>query len=133
MTSPSKPAPAADPGGERSAAPNDPVRAYIDGIPEAYRGLFDRLRRLVESTCPDAELALSYKMPTFMLGHRRLYVGVWRHGISMYGWTGGHDGGFLERHPNLRTGKGTVRLRPQDAASVSDDELCDLIRSALSD
>ena len=70
-------------------------------------------------------------MPTFRAGRGRFHVGIWPHGLSLYGWRADGDGGFLERHPGLRTGRGTIRLRPEDAAGVGDDELRELIRGAL--
>ena len=48
--------------------------------------------------------------------------------ISLYGWQRGGDGGFTERHPELLSGKGTIRLRPQDAATLPDGELAALVR-----
>jgi hypothetical protein len=58
-------------------------------------------------------------------------VGAWKHGVSIYGWPQDRDGGFTARHPELRTSKGTIQLRAQDAAGISDDELRDLVRAAL--
>jgi hypothetical protein len=58
-------------------------------------------------------------------------VGAWKHGISLYGWSQDRVGDFTARHPTLRTGKGTIALRPQDAAGISDEELGELIRAAL--
>jgi uncharacterized protein YdhG (YjbR/CyaY superfamily) len=109
----------------------DEVESYIDGIPEAHRPLFDRVHRLVLEAQPAAALVLSYKMPTFRVGKRNLYVGTWKHGVSLYGWGRGRDGGFVERHPDLLSGRGTIRLRPEDAGQVSDDELRDLARAVL--
>jgi hypothetical protein len=107
------------------------VRGYIDAIPIAHRPLFDRIHGLVTQAAPDAELTLAYKMPTFTVGKRRLFVGVWKHGVSMYGWDHAHDGGFVARHPELQTSTGTLRLRPADAAAISDAELLALIAGAL--
>jgi uncharacterized protein YdhG (YjbR/CyaY superfamily) len=110
---------------------DDAVRDYIDAIPSEHRPLFDRLHQLVLEAHPDAAVVLSYQIPTYKVGRRRLFLGVWRHGVSVYGWQEGRDAGFSERHPELRTGKGTIRLRPADAAAISDDELRDLARAAL--
>ena len=107
------------------------MRDYIDAIPSEHRPLFDRLHRLVLEARPDAAVVLSYQIPTYTVGRRRLFLGVWRHGVSVYGWQEGRDAGFSERHPELKTGKGTIRLRPEDAAGISDDELRDLARAAL--
>jgi uncharacterized protein YdhG (YjbR/CyaY superfamily) len=110
---------------------DDAVQAYIDAIPPAHRALFDRLHELIVATYPDAAVVLSYKLPTYKRGDRRLFVGAWKHGVSVYGWDEGRDGGFLARHPHLKTSTGTVRLRPAEAVGLSDDELRDLIRAAL--
>lgn len=106
------------------------VSDYIDAMPAEHRALFDRIHRIIVEICPDVAVVLSYKMPTYQCGDRRLHVGVWKHGVSLYGW---RDEGFLERHPHLRAARGTIRLRPQDAEEVTDDELRDLARTSLSE
>ena len=107
------------------------VQAYIDGIDPKRRPLFDRLHRIVLEEHPDAEVALSYGMPGYRIGPRRLNLGVWKHGVSVYGWRGDRDGGFVAAHPALSSGKGTLRINPQQAASISDDELRGLLGGAL--
>jgi len=67
----------------------DDVVAYIDAIDVDHRPLFDRVHRLVMEVQPDARVVLSYKMPTYVAGNRQLHVGVWKHGLSFYGWK--HD------------------------------------------
>ena len=74
------------------------VREYIEAIPPEYRPLFDRIDSLVTATFPEASLRLSYKMPTYRLDKHRLFVGVWKHGISIYGWAQGRADAFIARH-----------------------------------
>jgi uncharacterized protein YdhG (YjbR/CyaY superfamily) len=112
---------------------DDAVRAYIDAIPPEHRPLFERLHRLVLEAHPEATVALSYQMPTYRVGRRRLFLGAWKHGVSIYGWQEGRDAAFTARRPELKTGKGTIRLRPDDAAGIPDEEFRDLVRSALDD
>lgn len=107
------------------------MRRYLDAIPEDHRPLFDRVQGLILEARPDAEVVLSYGIPTYRVGTRRLFVGVWKHGVSLYGWQEGRDGGFAARHAELRTGKGTIQLTSEDAAAITDDELRDLARAAL--
>jgi uncharacterized protein YdhG (YjbR/CyaY superfamily) len=107
------------------------VRDYIDAIAPEHRGLFDRLHRLVLQVHPDATVVLSYQMPTYQVGRRRLFVGVWKHGVSIYGWQQGRDAGFTARHPELTTSKGTIQMRPVEAERIPDEELRDLVRAAL--
>jgi uncharacterized protein YdhG (YjbR/CyaY superfamily) len=110
---------------------DEAAREYIDGIDPGNRPLFDRVHRLILAAYPDVAVVISYRIPTYRVGRRRLHVGVWQHGVSIYGWPQGSEAGFIARHPALRTSKGTIRLRPQDAADVSDDELLDLVHAAL--
>jgi uncharacterized protein YdhG (YjbR/CyaY superfamily) len=110
---------------------DDAVQEYIDAIAPRHRPLFDRIHRLILEVHPDATVVLSYQIPTYKVGRRRLFVGVWNHGVSVYGWQQGRDGGFTARHPELKTSTGTIRLRPDDAAAIGDDELRELARAAL--
>jgi len=110
---------------------DEAVRRYIYGVDPAHRPLFDRLHRLILLAHPEADVVLSYQIPAYKVGRRRLYVGAWKHGISLYGWPKDQDAGFTARHPELRTSKGTIRLRPQDAAAIADDELLALVTAAL--
>ena len=110
---------------------DEAVQSYIEGVEPAHRPLFDRIHRLILAAHPDATVVLSYQMPTYKVGRRRLLVGAWQHGISIYGWRQDRDGGFVARHPELKTSKGTIQLRPQDAAAIADDELLGLVGAAL--
>lgn len=112
---------------------DDAVREYIDAIAVEHRPLFDRVHRLILRVHPDATVVLSYRMPTYKVGRHRLFVGAWKHGVSLYGWHPGGDEVFTARHPGLRTSRGTVQLRPEDAAAIPDDELVGLVRAALDD
>jgi uncharacterized protein YdhG (YjbR/CyaY superfamily) len=108
------------------------AQEYIDAIPPEHRALFDRMHGLVLEVHPDAEVGISYGIPTYKVGKRRLYVGVWKHGISLYGWGEGEDAGFTARHPELSSGKGTLRITPAAAGDITDDELRALVTGSLS-
>ena len=107
------------------------VQSYIDDIDPENRVLFDRIQRLILEVHPDAAIALSYKIPSYEVGKRRLYLGAWKHGVSIYGWPQGREVGFTSRHPGVKTSKGTIQLRPEDADDVTDEEIRDLVRTAL--
>ena len=107
------------------------IDAYIAEIPAEHRPLFDRFVGLIRGVAPDATVRISYGIPTFEVGKKRLYVGVWKHGLSLYGWGQGGDGGFVDRHPELKKSKGTIQLSAAAAAEISDDELERLVRAVL--
>lgn len=110
---------------------DEAVQGYIDRIAPEHRALFDRLHRLILAAHPEATVVLSYKIPTYKVGNRRLFVGAWKHGLSIYGWQQGGGDAFISRHPALKTSKGTLQLQPEDAADIPDVELSDLVRAAL--
>ncbi len=107
------------------------VADYIAAIPTGHRHLFDRVHRLILEACPTAEVVLSYKMPTYRVGPRRLHLAVWRHGVSVYGWKAQGDGGLTRRHPELRASTGTIRIRTDQGTTVTDEELRELARTVL--
>ena len=107
------------------------LQAYIDGIAPEFVPLFERLRGILTHAQPEATFGFAYNMPTFRSGKRRLHLAVWQHGISVYGWRRDNDGGFSERHRELLSGKSTLRIRPEDAASISDAEFVGLLGGAL--
>jgi hypothetical protein len=117
--------------GEERGWVDEGVRDYIAAIPADFRPLFDRFHRLIRRARPDAAVVLSYQMPSYLVGNRRLYLGVWQHGLSVYGWRRDEDDGFAGRHPELKTSTGTLRLSPTDAAAISDDEILGLVRATL--
>ena len=109
------------------------AKAYIEGIDPENRPLFDRVHRVIVGEFPDVEVGIAYQMPVYRRAGRSLNVGSWKHGVSIYGR--GHQQGLsiLERHPELSSGKGTLRITRRVAADISDAELVELVRSALGD
>ena len=107
------------------------VLQYVDQIAGEHRELFDRVNGLILGAYPDAVVKLSYRIPSYWRGRRKLYVGVWKHGLSVYGWPQGSEADFVGRHPELKTSKGTIQIRPRDAAGISDGELLGLVHAAL--
>lgn len=55
---------------------DEAVRRYRDEMDSEYRPALDRLHRLIVAMCPDVEVVLSYGMPTYRIGRRRLNIGV---------------------------------------------------------
>lgn len=107
------------------------MRGHVDAIGLCHRPLFARIHALVTQTCPEATLELSYQVPAYRVGRRRLYVGAWKHGPSIYGWGPGGEAGFTARHPELTAAKGTIQLRAREAAAIPDGEFRDLAWAAL--
>jgi uncharacterized protein YdhG (YjbR/CyaY superfamily) len=110
---------------------DEAVQEYIDRIEPGHRALFDRVHGLILGAFPEATVGISYQMLAYRVGGRRLYVGAWKHGLSLYGWPQEEGADFTEHHPGLRTSKGTIQIRPEDAAGIADEEILSLIRAGL--
>ncbi len=110
---------------------DDAVQAYLDGRTPSGRALFDRFHALVLAEHPAATTVFSYRMPTYVVGEHRLHVGVWRHGLSLYGWSAERSGGFCDRYPQLCGDRGTLKLPHRDMADIPDEHLRDLIRAVF--
>jgi hypothetical protein len=81
---------------------DEAARKYIDAIDPGNRPLFDRVHRLILAAYPDVAVVISYQIPTYRVGRRRLHVGAWQRGVSIYGWPQGGAAGFIARRPRLR-------------------------------
>ena len=78
------------------ALPPD-VQVYLDEIAAEHRPMWDRVAGLVRGLHPEVERRITYGMPTFVVGEHRLPVGVWTHGLSLYGLNETNDAGFIAR------------------------------------
>ena len=111
----------------------DTVQDYIDTIPSEHRPLFDRVDGIIRAAFPEVAVELAYGMPVFRVGEHSLNVGVWSHGLSIYGGETIGSAEFKSRYPALNTSRGTIRIRPKDAIDITDDDLRGFVRAALAD
>lgn len=120
-------------GGSEDVGMDAAAQAYVDGIAADTRALFDRIHDLFVGEFPDLDVGISYKMPVYRRASRSLNVGAWKHGVSIYGFTDEGARSILERHPELFSGRGTLRITLAVADDIRDEELLHLVQSALGD
>ena len=105
---------------------------YVEAIPAEMRPLFDRVHGIgVSSAIPRRRSRWPTACRRTGWARRRLNVGVWKHGVSIYGFRADNDGGFVARHPSLSSGKGTHAAPPRRCRQIGDDELRLLLGGAL--
>src|SRR5579862_7473860 len=102
------------------------VQSYIDAIPESKRPLFDRLQSLILDLYPDAEILFSYKIPTYKVGRRRVYLGLWKDGVSLHAID---PEPFKQRHRSIKTGRGSLNFKLTD--DVPEADVRDAIQRAI--
>jgi uncharacterized protein YdhG (YjbR/CyaY superfamily) len=101
----------------------------MDEIPEDRRPLFDRLQGLILSLYPDASVVISYGVPTYKAKSGWVSLGYWKEGVSLYTNGPHHIDPFREKHPDIKTGKGSINFKLSDKIPVAD--LKKVIRHAI--
>src|SRR5437763_12062875 len=96
---------------------DETVEGYVNAIPPAKRPLFDRLQSLILDLYPDAELGMSYHMPTYRVGRRRVFLGLWKDGVSIHGVP---VEAFRQQHPKIKTGRGSFNFKVTDEVPEAD-------------
>ena len=102
------------------------VERYVEAIPERQRPLFDRLQSLILELYPHAEIVISYGIPTYKVGRRRVYLGLWKAGVSLHAVPVEE---FKQRHPSIKTGKGSLNFKVADELPEAD--VRDVIQRAI--
>jgi hypothetical protein len=63
---------------------DEAVQRFIERVPADKRPLFDRLHELFLELYPDAEVVISYQIPTYKASGGRVSLGLWQGGVSLY-------------------------------------------------
>lgn len=86
------------------------IDAYIASFPPDVQALLQAIRETIRDAAPDAEEAISYQIPTFMLNGRYLvYFAAYKKHIGVYPVPVG-DSELSEALSGYTTGKGTARF-----------------------
>ena len=102
------------------------VQQYIEAIPATHRPLFDRLQALILDLYPTAEIVISYKIPTFKVGRKRVYLGLWKEGVSLHAVS---VDDFKQKHPTIKTGRGSLNFKITDEVPGEDVQV--VIKQAI--
>ncbi len=89
------------------------IDEYIESFPENVQGILEKLRDTIRKTAPGAAESISYQMPTFKLGKKRLaYFSAWKNHIGFYSVPIG-DAAFRKELSPYSGEKGSLRF-PMD-------------------
>jgi uncharacterized protein YdhG (YjbR/CyaY superfamily) len=92
------------------------------------RGLYSIACRLcILDLYPEAEVYISYQMPTYKVGKARVYLGLWKSGVSLHAVS---VETFTERHPSIKTGRGSLNFKVTD--ELPDADIRDVVKQAIS-
>jgi len=100
---------------------NEDVIRFIESIPTEHRTQFDELQALILRLYPQAEVVLSYHVPTYRVKSGWVALGYRKGGVSLY-TNGPHNlADFKAEQPRIKTGKGSINFiagEPLPLASV---------------
>ncbi|MCA9065321.1 MAG: DUF2200 family protein, partial [Planctomycetaceae bacterium] len=85
------------------------IDSYIAGFPEDVQIILERIRQIVKKAAPDAQEAIKYQIPTFVLGGNLVHFAAFQKHIGFYPAPSGmkHFEDELSAYPR---GKGSVQF-----------------------
>lgn len=69
---------------KKTTAPTNGIDEYIAGFPPDVQGLLQQIRGIVHQVAPDAEEALKYHIPTFVLHGNLVHFAAFKKHIGFY-------------------------------------------------
>ena len=60
------------------------IDAYIDGFPPDIQNILKKIRALIKANAPEAEEAIKYQLPTFVLKGNLVHFGAFKKHIGFY-------------------------------------------------
>jgi len=90
---------------------NKDVQRFMDAVPEDQKPHFNQLHALIMSMYPDAEIVISYQVPTYKVKSRWVALGYWKGGVSIYTNSPEHIAAFKAQHPAVKTGKASINFK----------------------
>lgn len=88
---------------------NNTIDEYISGFPVEIQVLLEQVRTTVREAAPDAEEAMKYAMPTFVLNGNLVHFAAFRNHIGFYPVPSGIEA-FKKELSAYKGGKGSVQF-----------------------
>lgn len=95
------------------------VKRFIANIPQEYRPLFDKLQAIILGLYPDAEIKISYGVPTYKAKAGWVSLGYRKDGVTLYTNGPRHLDPITSKYPQIKTGKGSLKFTLQDSVPVT--------------
>jgi uncharacterized protein YdhG (YjbR/CyaY superfamily) len=86
------------------------IDEYIASFPEPIQERLQTLRQTIREEAPQAQEAMKYAMPTFILHGNLVYFAAWKHHIGFYPITAEMEAELDELAAYNTSGKGTIQF-----------------------
>lgn len=87
----------------------DTIDAYISGFPDEVQVILQKIRKLIQEAAPDAEEAIRYQIPTFILGQNLVHFAAFEKHIGFYPAPSGIEQ-FKDALAKYKSAKGSVQF-----------------------
>lgn len=87
----------------------NPIDAYIAGFPEDVQQILSKIRELIRREAPDAEEAIKYQIPTFVLNGNLVHFAAFKKHIGLYPTPSG-IAAFARELAEYTNAKGSVQF-----------------------
>jgi uncharacterized protein YdhG (YjbR/CyaY superfamily) len=85
------------------------IDEYIAGFPSPVQKILQRIRRTIRQAAPDAEEAIKYQMPTFVLHGNLVHFAAHQNHIGLYP-TPSATARFQKELSPYKSGKGSIQF-----------------------
>lgn len=85
------------------------IDQYIAAFPENIRGLLEQMRATIKKAAPEAEEAMKYGIPTFILNGNLVHFGGFKHHIGFYPAPSGIEA-FQQELSVYKGAKGSIQF-----------------------
>lgn len=85
------------------------IDEYIAGYPKDIQEILEKIRAIVRKAAPDAQEAIKYQMPTFVLGGNLVHFAAFKNHIGLYPTPSGTEKFKTELAP-YEGGKGSIQF-----------------------
>ncbi len=85
------------------------IDEYIAGFPKDVQGILQKIRATIAKAAPDAEEAIKYQIPTFVLKGNLVHFAAFKSHIGFYPAPSGTEK-FQKELSRYKSGKGSVQF-----------------------
>jgi uncharacterized protein YdhG (YjbR/CyaY superfamily) len=85
------------------------IDEYIAGYPEEVQKILEKVRLTIRKAAPEAEEAIKYQLPTFILNGNLVHFGAFKHHLGFYPTPSGTQE-FKKELSKYAGAKGSVRF-----------------------
>jgi uncharacterized protein YdhG (YjbR/CyaY superfamily) len=90
-------------------ASTSPIDEYIAGFPTDVQRILQEIRRIIRTAAPDAEEAIKYRMPTFVLNGNLVHFAAFEKHVGFYPTPSGIEE-FKDELSAYHNAKGSVQF-----------------------